>query len=113
MHKQTILDQIEITRDGTINLRFAKEIVDDDGSVIGSEWHRTAIPPGQDVDAQIAAVNEHLVTHLKCSPVAASELQRVKTLLPMVWTDDVLAAYAVRKATIEAASATGALSGPT
>jgi hypothetical protein len=32
MQKQTIVDQIEIARDGTIGIRMAKEVIDDDGT---------------------------------------------------------------------------------
>lgn len=98
MHKQTVLDQIEISRDGTINLRFAKEVVDDDGTVISSEWHRTVCPPGTDVDAQIAAVNQHLVVGLKCMPVDAADIARVKALTPTVWTKAVKDAHAAKLA---------------
>lgn len=94
MHKQTVLDQIEITRDGTIGLRFAKEVVDDDGTVISKEWHRTALPPGTDIDGQMEAVNNHLAADLKCAPVAASEIARVHALTPIVWTKAVREAQA-------------------
>jgi len=97
MKKQSVIDQIEITRDGTIQLRIAKEVLDDDGSVIVRDWHRTACPPGHDIDAQMAAVNEQLVVHLKCMPVEASEIARVKSIAPMVWTKEVRDSFAKKQ----------------
>lgn len=102
MFKRTVIDQIEITRDGTINLRLAKEVVDDDGTVISSGWHRTVLPPGGDIDAQIATVNEHLTTGLKCAPVNSAEIDRVKIVAPVVWTEEVRAAWSTRVAAVEA-----------
>lgn len=87
MKKQTIIDQIEIKPCGTIQVRFAKQIVDSDGTVLSSDWHRTMLPPGHDIDAQMAAVNAHLGT-LKCKAVDCSEIDTmVRPLLPIVWTD--------------------------
>jgi hypothetical protein len=98
MHKQTVLDRIEVERDGTINLRFAQEVVDDDGSIIKSEPHRTVCAPGTDVDAHIVAISEHIVTHLKGAPIGADDIARVKALTPTVWTKKVKDAHAAKRA---------------
>lgn len=95
MRKQTIIDQIEITRNGTIQLRFAKEIVDEDGVILSSEWHRTALPPGADLATQMEAVNAHL-TELRANPVDASEIARVAALVPIVHTKKVRDDYAAK-----------------
>jgi hypothetical protein len=96
MEKRTVIDQVEITRDGTINLRMAKEVVDDDGTVLQSGLHRTSFPPGHDIDAQMAAVNAGLVRDLKMPAVAADDflLLRLKETAPLVWTDAVKQGYA-------------------
>jgi hypothetical protein len=47
----TTLDKQQIDRNGIILLRFIKP----DGT-----YHRTSIMPGQDADAQMQAVNNHL-----------------------------------------------------
>lgn len=96
MKKQTILDKIEIERDGAFGLRFAKQIVDDDGTVLHSEWHRTMLPPGGDLDRQMAAVNANLA-EMGAATVETHELARVKTLTPAVWTKDVMARHATRE----------------
>lgn len=97
MHKQTVVDQIEITRDGTLQLRLAKEVVDDDGSILSREWHRTLLPPGHDIDKQMALVNDHLA-QMNCAAVDTAEIARVKAIAPVVWTDEVRGAYAARAA---------------
>jgi hypothetical protein len=97
MRKQTVLDQIEIARDGIIRLRFAKEIVDDDNTVLAREWHRATLAPGQDIEAQIEAVNAQLPA-MSCAPIGASDIARIGAVAPVVWTDDVKAEYAARAA---------------
>jgi len=60
IEKKTIIDQIEITRDGHVQVRFAKQILED-GKEISCQWHRTVIEPGVNVDTQLSAVNAHLI----------------------------------------------------
>lgn len=96
MRKQTVVDQIEITRNGTIQLRLAKEVIDDDGSVLSRAWHRTMLPPGTDIDAQMALVNENLINDIKAAAVEQTELSRVKVIAPVIWTKPVTDAYAAK-----------------
>lgn len=96
MEKRTILDQIEISHDGTIGLRFAKQIIDDDGSVISSGWHRVPLPIGTDIEAQMAAVNEQLTTQLKQRDVEAAELTTLRAIAPVVWTKERTDAYTAK-----------------
>jgi hypothetical protein len=103
--RQTVVDQIEITRDGTIGVRCAKEIIDDDGTVLTSQWHRTVLPPGTDIDAQMALVNQHLTGGLKEAAVSASDIARIKTVAPVAWTDEVKTNYAAKVKRVEAAAA--------
>lgn len=93
MHKQTVVDQIEIVRNGQIQIRMAKEVVDDDGSVLSREWHRSAVAPGEDIDAQMAAVNEHLTSGLNYPAVSANDIARIHAVADVTWTQDVIAAY--------------------
>lgn len=103
MRKQTIVDQIEIQRDGTLQVRFAKQFVDDDNTVLTSEWHRTAFPPGHDIAAQMEAVNNNLVS-MNCVAVDASELTRLNDVAAQIWTGDIISAY--RQALEDAAEQT-------
>lgn len=74
--KQTLVDKIEITRTGSIQIRIALELVED-GNVLNTRLHRTAIEPGGDVDAQMAAVNEHLA-QMGEVPVSVQDIDRIK-----------------------------------
>ena len=89
--KQTIVDQIEITRSGHIQIRFGLLIVEG-GVELSHEWHRTAIEPGGDVDAQMAAVNANLVS-LGKAQCPATEVIRVKAIVGVVHTPAVVEAY--------------------
>lgn len=99
MKKQTILDQTEILRDGTLQLRFAKQIIDDDGTVISTGWHRTTLPPGHDIDAQIVMVNEYLVSNHKCAAIHPSEInEHIKPHAKIAWTPERVAAHKAKVA---------------
>lgn len=89
--KKTVVDQIEVTRAGNIQIRFALLLLED-GKELDSKWHRTAIEPGGDVDAQLAAVNEHLVQMGK-APVELADVARVKAIVPVVHTPTVVASF--------------------
>ncbi len=89
MEKRSVVDQIEIQRDGSVQVRIAREVVDDDGSVLSREWHRTSLPPGMDVDSQMAAVNQHL-RGMNGVAVPAADIARVKAATKAFWTKAVL-----------------------
>ena len=74
--KRTVVDQIELTRSGTTQVRIALEIVED-GVVLNHKWHRTSINSDGDVDAQMTAVNEHLA-QMNELPVSAEDIARIK-----------------------------------
>src|SRR4051812_38076757 len=60
--RQTVLNQIEVRPDGTLQLRFDKQIVDGD-LVTSLGWHRSVLLPGDDLKAHIKLVNESLVAN--------------------------------------------------
>ena len=86
--QSTIIDQIEITRSGHVQARFGLLLLED-GKEIACQWHRTAVEPGGDVDAQIAAVNTHLV-QMNRLPCPATETARVKAIAQLVHTAEVV-----------------------
>ena len=78
--KQTVLDQIEVTRNGTIQIRIALELVEN-GVVISNRWHRTTIEAGGDVDAQMAAVNAHITSEpMNEQPVSVADIARIRAV---------------------------------
>ena len=94
--QRTIIDQIEIRRDGTVQVRLDKQLVKD-GKVVGSGWHRCVFEPGADVDAVADAVNAHL-TEMGETPVEASEWGRVKRVAVIEHSEDVVMAHRQKKA---------------
>lgn len=72
IERKSVIDQIEVTRTGGVQVRIAKLLVDD-GEELKCEWHRVALPPDANVEATMAAVNQHLVT-MGEAPLAASAL---------------------------------------
>lgn len=92
--KITIIEQIEIKPDGVVQVRLQLLIVEG-GEVLASAWHRTVIPPGIDVDTQIALVNCHL-SMMKKAPVRESCLARLRAHVSIAHTAEVVAAYRAR-----------------
>ena len=82
IEKETIIDQIEITRNGAIQIRFGLLLVED-GVELDCKWHRTVIEPGTEVEAQIAAVDQHLLSMGKAA-VSSERLQQLKSIVALV-----------------------------
>ena len=87
--RQVVIDQIEITKSGVIQIRMEKQIVDAD-QVVTSEYHRTAIGVGNDVNAQMDAVNKHLA-QMGWPAVPADDIARVADHAIAAWTPDRIA----------------------
>lgn len=89
--KQVVLSQMEILPSGLIQVRLDKQVVDGD-QVFAREYHRTVFEPGQDPDLQAAAVDAHLA-QLGFPAVDAAAWMRVKRVVALEHTPDVIAAY--------------------
>lgn len=96
--KKTTVDQIEITRSGTIQVRLALELIEN-GEVLSHKLHRTLIAPGSDVAAQMAAVNVHLV-QMNMNTVSDADVGQISALATVAWTPAVLAAYQAQQALV-------------
>ena len=86
--KQLIIDQIEVTSNGTIQVRMHK--ISSDGDLIGN--HRTSIPPSGDINAQVAAVNSDMATQ-NYSPIPDADVAKLTAICNAAWTAEVIAAY--------------------
>jgi hypothetical protein len=77
IEKHTVVDERTVTKNGIILIRFRKEIVED-GVVLARTYHRTSLEPGQSLDKQMAAVNDHLVSmgHAAVSVDGIASIQR-------------------------------------
>ena len=76
--EQSVIDQIEVTRNGSVNVRRA-DLILKDGVEIGKTYHRHVLSPGDDL---------------------ANEDAKVVAIAQAAWTQEVLAAY---QASLEAA----------
>lgn len=94
--QQTVISQIEILRDGTVQLRLSKQVLNDD-LIISEGYHRTTFPPGADFDEQMKVVNDHLVA-MGNAPVEPLELARVLRVVKMEHSPEVVEAYAKKLA---------------
>lgn len=61
IERKTALEQPEINRSGMLGIKIAKLLVEN-GKELDCQWHRTSLPLGGDPVAQMAAVNEHLIS---------------------------------------------------
>ena len=108
MPKSIAFNQIEITGNGTIFMEWRK--LSSDGDPL--DYHRTSFAPGSDVDAQIAAVNNHLVS-MGFDGVPANHVAQIKLFSSAAWTPEniapvtaqVVEAIAVQQAAIAESAA--------
>ena len=74
--KETVVDQITVTEDGTILYREATRIMED-GTQLSQTYHRTSLTPGQDLEGQPA---------------------NVVAICNAAWTPEVISAYEAQQA---------------
>ena len=55
LEKVTAVDKIEVTENGSVQVRTATRIVED-GNVISTSYHRHVVAPGQDYSGEDARV---------------------------------------------------------
>ena len=98
MPKQLTIEQIEVTSNGTVQVRMHK--LSSDGDLIGN--HRTSLAPATDINAQIGAVNAHMATE-NYSAISAADVAKLTAICNAAWTAEVIAAYQTAQAAAEAA----------
>ena len=87
--KEVVVDQIEAAANHTIQVRFRKNLVED-GKVLSSEYHRTALPPGVSLASQMAAVNQHLQ---QMGWPACEDISRIEAIVKAEHTAEAVQAY--------------------
>ena len=90
MEKRTIVDQVETTRNGVIQVRIRKRIVEGD-NILRDDFHRTSIPPGADPEKVLEAVNQHLLSMGEAA-IPGAEWDRVSRIVAAEHTPQVVAA---------------------
>jgi hypothetical protein len=91
LERRTVIDQIEIRRDGTVQVRLAKQVVDGE-DVLRSDYHRIGVEPGADLESHLPLVNAHLTT-LGEAVVEETEWDRVRRVVSLEHTPETVAAY--------------------
>lgn len=74
--KETVVDQITVTENGTVLYREATRILED-GVQLSQTFHRTSLTPGQDLTGQP---------------------EKVVAIANAAWTPEVIAAYQAQQA---------------
>ena len=108
MAKSITVSKVETDKNSIIFIEFEKH--SSDGDLLG--YHRTSISPGGDIDAQIAAVNNHMGSE-GFAAIPAADVARVKATAAATWTPEniapvtaqVVEAIAVQQAAITEAAA--------
>ena len=95
--KQLIIDQIEVTKNATVQVRMHK--ISSDGDLLGN--HRTVIFPASNVNAQvnaqISAVNTHMATE-NFAAIPDADVAKLISICNAAWTAEVVAAYQAAQA---------------
>ena len=80
--KEKVIDQITVTENGIILYREATRIIED-GKVLTQTYHRTSLPPGQDL---------------------TNQPEKVVAIAQAAWTPEVIAAYQAQQAETQQAA---------
>ena len=100
MAKSLIIDQIEVTQNGTVQVFMNK--ISSDGDFIGNRVKR--LPPASDINAEIAEINAHMATE-NYSAIPDADVVKLTAICNAAWTAEVVAAYQAAQAAAEAARA--------
>lgn len=106
IEKRTVLSQMEVLPNGTVQLRLEKQIVENGQILARPEYHRTSFEPGDDVDEQMARVNAHLV-QMGAAAAAEEVAQRVKRITAVEHTTEVVQKHRERVAAAQRELAAG------
>ena len=79
--KETVVDQITVTENGTVLYREATRIMED-GQQLSQTYHRTSLTPGQDLTGQPANVVAHCNVAWTPEVIAAYQAQLAQNALP-------------------------------
>lgn len=95
--KNTVIEQIEITRTGRVQIRFQLRVTEDGADIAEPRLHRTAIDPGTDVDAMLSNVDADITKRpdLKAAPITRDDgmVDVLKAIVKQVHTPSVVAEY--------------------
>lgn len=90
--KRTVIDQIEMTRRGVMQVRLLKLIEENGVPITDGEYHRTSIAPTGDPVAQMADVNRNLEA-MNFAPLPADDVAWIASAHAALVTPEQAAAY--------------------
>ena len=96
--RRTSLNQIEVLENHIIQVRLGK-LIEEDGVMLNTRWHRTLINPGEDAQLQMEAVNEHLVLMGEV-PLPQEEIDRIVAIAGVEHTPKVVLQYRTEQAKV-------------
>lgn len=99
--QRTVIDQIEITRDGEVRLRLDKQLLRDGIPMQEPRYHRCSLEPGADLDVVREAVDAHLVS-MRESPVVPEDWERVREVVVQQHKPEVVSAWIGKRRAAEA-----------
>jgi hypothetical protein len=83
IERLTVLNQIEVTENSTLQLRFAFKLVEE-GVEISSAWHRTALATGVDVNAAMQDLSAAFIA-MNNKPVSEADIDKIQAVANAVW----------------------------
>lgn len=99
--KRVIIDQIECTLSGVIQVRFSKQLLDDE-IIEKFEYVRGLLEPGVSVSAFIEAYNAYFASQLPAyPPVDADSVERLTRIVNVEHTENVVMARKAFLASLE------------
>ena len=81
--KETVVDQITVTENGTVLYREATRIIED-GKVLTQTYHRSSLTPGQDLTSTPANVAAICNTAWTPEIISAYQAQQAQAVAPTV-----------------------------
>jgi hypothetical protein len=92
LSKQTVLNQIEVTENGILQLRFEFKVMDGDEKISGA-WHRTALTPGVNIAAVVESLNQAFANMSK-EPISTADVIKLENIANAAWTPEVFQYHA-------------------
>lgn len=103
MAKRIAFSNMTLCSDGSMQIKFVKQIIDPDtGEVIHEEPHRTVVDFDGDVDLQLEAVSRHL-KQMKYPGVSAKVRALIKAADAVIRSDDDVQERRAQKIAMKAA----------
>lgn len=89
--KKALLDQIEVTSQGHLQIRIRK-VVDVGGEILDLGFHRTVINVGDDPGFSMEIVNNHLMA-MGFAPLDENSVDRISKFAELAATPELVDAY--------------------